>query len=53
MEIAMPLMFLTLCSYWWKAALKPKEQASVIVLMPEEEAPELAVTTSTLASYQG
>jgi len=52
MEIAMPLMFLAMYSYWWKVALKPKEP-SVIVLLPENDAPELAVTTSRPAAYQG
>lgn len=50
MEAAMP--FVLLAMYWWKAALTPREP-SVIVLLPEEDAPELAVTTSTPASYQG
>ena len=50
----MPLMFLAMYSYWWKAALKPKRQSpSVIVLLPEEDAPELALTASAPASYQG
>ena len=44
--------FVLLAMYWWKAALTPREP-SVIVLLPEEDAPELAVTTSTPASYQG
>ena len=48
----MPFMFLAMYSYWWKAALKPKEP-NVIVLMPEDGAPELAVTTSVPESYQG
>ncbi len=48
----MPLMFLAMYSYWWKSALKPKEP-SVIVLMPEEGAPELAVKTSAPVSYEG
>ena len=40
MEVAMPFMFLAMYSAWWKAALQPKEP-SVIVLLPEDEAPEL------------
>ncbi len=50
----MPFMFLAIYSSWWKAALKPKEPVTnVIVLMPEDDAPELAVTTSAPVAYQG
>jgi len=48
----MPLIFLAMYSYWWKAALKPKEP-SVIALMPEVDAPELAVTSPSPARYEG
>jgi hypothetical protein len=54
MEIAMPFMFFAMYSHWWKSALKPEKQTtSVIVLMPEEDAPELAVTTSAPDAYEG
>jgi hypothetical protein len=55
MEIVMPLMFLAMYSYWWKAALGPRDQStSVIVLVPEDTAPELAITTSgSVTEYQG
>jgi len=54
MEISMPLMFLAMYSYWWKLALKPnKKITSVIVLLPEDDAPELAVTTSAPMAYEG
>jgi len=50
----MPLMILALYSYWWKAALTPKEQiTNVILLMPEDDAPELATTAPASAAYQG
>lgn len=48
----MPLIFLAMYSYWWTAALKPKEPR-VIVLLPDDDAPELALTTSGPAEYQG
>jgi hypothetical protein len=52
MEIAMPFLFLAMYSSWWKAVLKPKEPIA-IVLLPDDKAPELAVTSSAPAGYQG
>jgi hypothetical protein len=54
MEVPMPLMFLAMYSYWWKAALMPKKPTtSVIVLMPEEGAPELDTVSGPISDYQG
>ena len=50
----MPLMFLAMYGYWWKLALKRNEQTtSVIVLLAEDHAPELAVTTLAPVAYEG
>jgi len=51
----MPFMFLAMYSCWWDAVLKPKNEIpAVIVLLPENEAPELAMTDSrSVTEYQG
>ena len=50
----MPFMFLAMYSYWWKAALKPKDESlAVIVMLPEDEAPELSVKAPAVTSYEG
>ena len=48
----MPSMFLAMYWLWWKAALTPKEP-HVIVLMPEDDAPELSMTAPSVMTYQG
>jgi hypothetical protein len=53
MEFAMPFMLRAIYSHWWKFALKARKPTSVIVLTPEENAPEFAVTTSAPEAYQG
>ena len=58
MEVAMPLMFLAMYSYWWKAAFKPRDETpSVIVLMPEDGVPGFTSfaegASEPAAGYQG
>jgi hypothetical protein len=49
----MPLLFLAMYSYWWKALSSKKQVTNVIILMPEDDAPELTVTTFAPPTYQG
>ena len=48
----MPFTWFAMFLFWWKPALPPKEP-HVIVLMPEDEPPEVSMKAPAVTSYQG